>query len=272
MGSINKERGIISEPSVLSASQAPPRARKVVKSGTVIYSTVRPYLLNIAVIDQDFSPEPIASTAFAIVHPLSRMLASYIYRYLRTPCFVQYVEGCQTGIAYPAINDKQFFSGLIAIPPAPEQHRIVAKVDELMALCDQLEQDETDSIAAHQTLVDALLTTLTDSKNASELAENGSLVAEHFDTLFTTEASITRLRQTILQLAVMERLVPQNPDDEPASKLLERISSEKDKLTKEGKIKPQKTLPEITTEPFTIPANWAFCLGHRWRSSGTTKS
>ena len=153
VGSINKEWGIINEPAVVSAIEAPSRARKLVKEGTVIYSTVRPYLLNIAVVTQSFSPEPIASTAFVILHPLGGMKASYIYRYLRSPCFVQYVESCQTGIAYPAINDKQFFSGLIAVPPEVEQHRIVAKVDELMTLCDQIEQQTEASLSApHNTI------------------------------------------------------------------------------------------------------------------------
>ncbi|MFK0572928.1 restriction endonuclease subunit S [Endozoicomonas sp.] len=156
------------------------------------------------------------------------------------------------------VNQTHIGSLPIAYPPLAEQHRIVTKVDELMALCDQLEQEETISITAHQTLVDVMLTTLTDSKDAFELAESWSLVAEHFDTLFTTEASITRLRQTILQLAVMGRLVPQNPDDEPAAKLLERISAEKVQLIKDGKIKKQKKLPTITDKEklVELPNGW----------------
>ncbi|WP_252176867.1 restriction endonuclease subunit S [Endozoicomonas sp. 4G] len=164
------------------------------------------------------------------------------------------------GGAQPNISKEKIITSVIALPPEAEQHRIVTKVDELMTLCDQLEQEETDSIAAHQTLVDAMLTTLTDSKDASELAENWSLVAEHFDTLFTTEASITRLRQTILQLAVMGRLVPQNPEDEPAAKLLERIAAEKVKLIAEKQIAKQKPLPTITDEdmPFELPYGWSW--------------
>ena len=168
VGAINKELGYICEPTVLEAGDAPSRARKLVKNGTVIYSTVRPYLLNIAVINQSFDPEPIASTAFAIIHPLCGMSGSFIYRYLRSPSFVEYVESCQTGIAYPAINDKQFFSGLIPVPPEAEQPRIEAKVNELMSLCDQLEQQAETSLTAHTTLVENLLATLTTSANAAE--------------------------------------------------------------------------------------------------------
>ncbi|EOD4073789.1 TPA: restriction endonuclease subunit S [Yersinia enterocolitica] len=261
VGSINKELGIIQEPETLLAKDAPSRAKKIVKKGTVIYSTVRPYLLNIAIIEQEFSPEPIASTAFAIIHPFAGMFSNYIYYYLRSPTFIKYVEGCQTGIAYPAINDKQFFTGLIAIPPSGEQDLIVNKVGELMSLCDQLEQQSLTSLDAHQQLVETLLSTLTDSQNTEELAENWVRISHHFDTLFTTEASIDALKQTILQLAVMGKLVPQDPNDEPAYELLKRIEQEKAQLVKEGKIKKQKPLPPVSDKekPFELPKGWEWC-------------
>lgn len=261
VGSINKEYGIIEKPSILSAKDAPSRARKIVQKGTIIYSTVRPYLLNIAIIESIFSPEPIASTAFAIIHPYTAMNANFIYYYLRSPVFINYVEGCQTGVAYPAINDKQFFSGIIAVPPSSEQVRITKKIKELMSLCDQLEQHSLTSLDAHQQLVETLLTTLTDSQNADELAENWARISEHFDTLFTTEASIDALKQTILQLAVMGKLVPQDPNDEPAAELLKRIEQEKAQLVKDGKIKKQKPLPPISDEekPFELPDGWKWC-------------
>ena len=261
VSSINKEFGLIEEARTLSKEEAPSRARKLVKKDTVIYSTVRPYLLNIAIVDKDFFPEPIASTAFAIIHPIKGVSSSFVYRYLRSPSFVSYVESCQTGIAYPAINDKQFFNGLISLPPLKEQHRIVAKVDELMQLCDDLEQQTEASIDAHATLVEVLLTTLTDSADASELAENWIRISEHFDSLLTTEQSIEALKQTILQLAVMGKLVPQNSNDEPASVLLEKIAAEKAQLVKEKIIKKSKPLPLIkdNEKPFELPNGWKWC-------------
>ncbi|MEK8928341.1 restriction endonuclease subunit S [Escherichia coli] len=261
VGSINKEYGIIEEPSILSAKDAPSRARKIVQQGTIIYSTVRPYLLNIAIIENEILPEPIASTAFAIIHPYTAMDANFIYYYLRSPVFVCYVENCQTGVAYPAINDKQFFSGITPVPPSLEQVRIANKIKELMSLCDQLEQQSLTSLDAHQQLIETLLGTLTDSQNAEELAENWARISEHFDTLFTTEASVDALKQTILQLAVMGKLVPQDPNDEPASELLKRIAQEKAQLVKDGKIKKQKPLPPISDEekPFELPDGWEWC-------------
>ncbi|EKL5482021.1 restriction endonuclease subunit S [Escherichia coli] len=148
----------------------------------------------------------------------------------------------------------------VCIPPAKEQIHIVKKMNELMSLCDQLEQQSLTSLDAHQQLVETLLGTLTDSQNAEELAENWARISEHFDTLFTTEASVDALKQTILQLAVMGKLVPQDPNDEPASELLKRIAQEKAQLVKEGKIKKQKPLPPISDEekPFELPDGWEY--------------
>ncbi|MDO6719860.1 restriction endonuclease subunit S [Psychrosphaera sp. 1_MG-2023] len=159
------------------------------------------------------------------------------------------------------LNTSAVMSLEIPIPPLAEQHRIVAKVDELMALCDQLEQQTEQSLTAHQTLVEVLLATLTDSTSAGDFQSNWQCISEHFDALFTTEHSIEQLKQTILQLAVMGKLVPQNPSDEPASKLLEKIAEEKAQLIKDKKIKKQKPLPEITDEekPFELPNGWEWC-------------
>ncbi|CAI1545034.1 restriction endonuclease subunit S [Serratia fonticola] len=166
-----------------------------------------------------------------------------------------------TGTTVEGIKQEQLLNYVIGLPSGNEQHQIVEKVDELMSLCDQLEQQSLTSLDAHQQLVETLLTTLTDSPNAEELAENWARISQYFDTLFTTEASIDALKQTILQLAVMGKLVPQDPNDEPASELLKRIEQEKAQLVKEGKIKKQKPLPPVSDEekPFELPMGWEWC-------------
>jgi len=147
---------------------------------------------------------------------------------------------------------------VVPVPPLEEQSRIVAKVDELMALCDQLEQQQTHSIAAHQTLVESLLGTLTRVESQQEFSAAWTRIASHFDTLFTTEASIDQLKQTILQLAVMGKLVPQDLSDEPVNVLLKRIQTEKAKLIAEGKIKKGKPLEPIAEDEklFELPKRW----------------
>lgn len=149
---------------------------------------------------------------------------------------------------------------LIPLPSRAEQDRIVAKVEELMALCDELEREKTANLKTHQSLVAALLQTLTAAKNAGEVERAWYRLVPHFDTLFCTEDSIEQLKQTILQLAVMGRLVKQDPNHEPASELLKKIEKEKEKLIKEGKIKKDKPLPEIEDgeKPFALPSGWEF--------------
>jgi type I restriction enzyme S subunit len=144
------------------------------------------------------------------------------------------------------------------LPPLAEQHRIVTKVDKLMALCDQLEQRQNHSNTVHQRLLQTLLESLTQAVDNEAFQKIWSQIAAHFDMLFTNEASIDQLKQVILQLAVMGKLVPQDPNDEPASVLLEKIAEEKARLVKEGKIKKQNPLPKINEEekPFQLPIGW----------------
>ncbi|EIG1523671.1 restriction endonuclease subunit S [Escherichia coli] len=184
----------------------------------------------------------------------------FIYHYLSTR--IEENLSISLGSAIPNISTAQINNIIIPIPPSDEQVKIIARVKLLISLCDQLEQQSLTSLDAHQQLVETLLGTLTDSQNAEELAENWARISEHFDTLFTTEASVDALKQTILQLAVMGKLVPQDPNDEPASELLKRIAQEKAQLVKEGKIKKQKPLPPISDEekPFELPEGWEWCL------------
>ncbi|CAK1734669.1 restriction endonuclease subunit S [Vibrio crassostreae] len=184
--------------------------------------------------------------------------ADYLSMYMRSPLWNRDIHEDSMGTTVHTLTIARANNVVTPFPPIKEQHRIVAKVDELMTLCDQLEQQTEASIEAHQVLVTTLLDTLTNSVDADELMQNWARISEHFDTLFTTEASIDQLKQTILQLAVMGKLVPQDPNDEPAAKLLECIAEEKAQLIKDKKIKKQKALPPISDDekPFELPKGW----------------
>ncbi|EHR0759538.1 restriction endonuclease subunit S [Vibrio parahaemolyticus] len=196
-----------------------------------------------------------------IIRLIESQMNQFIHLGILSPLVQQLVWGRQVGMAIEGLSKKVLEMFEFPIPPIAEQHRIVAKVDELMALCDQLEQQTEASIEAHQVLVTTLLDTLTNSADADELMQNWARISEHFDTLFTTEESIDQLKQTILQLAVMGKLVPQDPSDEPAAELLKRIAEEKAQLVKEKKIKKQKALPPIAEDekPFELPNGWEWC-------------
>ncbi|MGY3996091.1 restriction endonuclease subunit S [Aeromonas veronii] len=198
--------------------------------------------------------------ALCRIVPVREVSKNYILHLLKSEFMQNNFKGDTRTLAQPTLNVGLIKNSVTPIPPFKAQQRIEAKVDQLMALCDQLEQRSESQLAAHQTLVETLLATLTDSCDADELAQNWARLTTHFDTLFTTEASIDALKQTILQLAVMGKLVPQDPSDEPASALLERIAAEKALLVKEKKIKKEKPLPAISEDekPFELPQGWEF--------------
>ncbi len=188
--------------------------------------------------------------------PYIRDVSQFVYYFLKRSA--RHIDASASGTTFKEVSGSKVASIPMPLPPLEEQHRIVEKVDELMALCDRLEQQVGDQLETHEVLVDTLLDALTHSTDAAELAEYWARVAEHFDTLFTTEASIDKLKQTILQLAVMGRLVEQDPNDEPARVLLERIAEETDRLVTEGKIKKVKNLPPVKDDErtFGIPKGW----------------
>ncbi|HCH3861294.1 TPA: restriction endonuclease subunit S [Vibrio parahaemolyticus] len=220
----------------------------------VIYGKLRPYLDKVLVADEDGA----CTTEMIPIRGYIGLIPEFIRLVLKTPYFIEYANTSTHGMNLPRMGTDKARAALFPLAPLNEQHRIVAKVDELMALCDQLEQQTESSIEAHQVLVTTLLDTLTNSADADELMQNWARISEHFDTLFTTEESIDQLKQTILQLAVMGKLVPQDPSDEPAAELLKRIAEEKAQLVKEKKIKKQKALPPISEDekPFELPSRW----------------
>jgi type I restriction enzyme S subunit len=254
VGSIDSEQGCISDRvEELEPNEAPSRARKLVVRGTVIYSTVRPYLLNIAIIDQNFSSEPIASTAFGILHPFEGIYNRYLFYWLRSRPFIVYVQQVMKGMAYPAINDEKFYNGFIALPPTAEQKRIVEKVDELMALCDQLEQQQQEREAKHATLAHASLARFAEAPTTANL---NFLFHKSYD------ISPEELRRTILNLAVRGKLVPQDSEEEPAAASIEIVASDARKAVSAGILKKRDKLEQLQSSKLSeLPLGWRWsCL------------
>ena len=189
----------------------------------------------------------------------SHLSKDYTYLYLANKTAA--IKASGNGIAMLHMTKERMEKLVFPIPPLAEQHRIVAKVDELMGLCDTLERQQEDSIQAHETLVEVLLEALSSAVDADAFHAAWGRISKHFDVLFTTEHSIKKLKETILQLAVMGKLVPQDPNDEPASVLLEKIAAEKERLVKEGKIKKPKSITNhLKKKPnYNLSDGWVFC-------------
>lgn len=157
----------------------------------------------------------------------------------------------------PGLSRKEAYVLPLAIPPLAEQQRIVAKVDELMALCDQLEAERNQRETHRDKLVAASLNRIS-STTAEEAKEAARFHLNLLPRLATKPEHIKQLRQTILNLAVHGKLVEQDPSDEPAAELLKRIQAEKARLVKEGKYRGSTAVKAISPDamPFKIPSGW----------------
>lgn len=196
------------------------------------------------------------------VRPLQGINPYFLFLYMMKIFQSGEINNYRKGVGIHNISGKALSSIIIPLAPIEEQARVVAKVEELLALCDKLETEQFNNLKTHQVLVKTLLETLTQASDANELQAAWERMSAHFDTLFCTEDSIDQLKQTILQLAVMGKLVKQDPNDEPASKLLKKIAKEKEKLIEEGKIKKEKEITKTSKEtfPFEVPKGWAWCM------------
>ena len=167
-------------------------------------------------------------------------------------------SGRVTGATRAKLNQARALDIPIMLPPLAEQHRIVAKVDELMALCDQLDVEREKRETTRDRLAVASLARLNTSDPAT-FREHATFALDNFYSLTTRPDQIQALRQTILDLAVRGKLVQQDPNDEPASELLKRIAVEKARLVKAKKIKKTKPqLPISSDAPFNLPVGWGW--------------
>ncbi|MDO9272101.1 MAG: restriction endonuclease subunit S, partial [Rugosibacter sp.] len=186
-----------------------------------------------------------------VLCPYDGISTKYLYR------LMQSYDLTDRGYArhFKVLNDK-----LVPLPPLPEQHRIVAKIDQLMARCDELEKIRAEREQKRRSVHAAALKQLLDAQAADRLADAWQFISQHFGDLYAVKENVAELRKAILQLAVMGKLVPQDPNDPPASQLLKDIEAEKSRRWRDGEIKAPKPLPEIKSAemPYALPRGWAW--------------
>ena len=234
IGSIdNKHQRLSDSENIVKPEKASPRARKIIQRGDILYSTVRPYLHNICIVDREFSREPIASTGFAVMACSDCLDNKFLFYFLLSPDFDRYANSTENakGVAYPAISDKRLYNALLPLPSLAEQKRIVAKIEELLPLIDRYE------------------------KAWSKLKD--------FNKRFPAD-----LQKSLLQMAIQGKLVEQRAEEGTGKELLEKIlaaegakgKGEKShaKSAKSAKAGSRVSREEIPDDekPFDIPDSW----------------
>ncbi len=166
------------------------------------------------------------------------------------------------------VKARQLYESLIPLPPVAEQHRIVAKVNELMAVCKRLEAARAEQEATRDRLATASLARLNaPNPDPAMFQHDVAFSLNNLAPLTTRPNQIKVLRQTILNLAVHGKLVPQDPNDEPASELLKRVIAENEATFVKGR--KRKFLIGLRSDdevPKNIPATWT------WSSIGQLAS
>jgi type I restriction enzyme S subunit len=164
------------------------------------------------------------------------------------------LQGIKAYTTVDHLSGKQISDAVIALPPTAEQVRIVARVDEMMRLCDDLEAKGRLEAEQHTRLLDTLLGTLTDSATPEELAANWQRVAEHFDLLLDRPEAVDALEQTILQLAVRGLMVTRVASDESARVLLDRIAAQRGRQPAKSPL--GIAVLDLDAAPYELPSHW----------------
>jgi len=224
---------------------------------TKVGTTGIPILVNT---DTEFSIfVSVALIKFSTYH----IIGEYLVHLVNTPLVKKQSADGTEGVGNKNLVLRKINAFNIPLPPLAEQKRIVEKIDQLMVRCDELEKlkQERDAkrLATHQAAITQLLNPdLSAVASLREQKEVQDFLFANFGDLYTVKENVAELRKAILQLAVMGKLVKQDPKDQPASELLKEIEAEKARLVKAGKIKKQKELPEIKEDevPFELPEGW----------------
>ncbi|RQC70159.1 restriction endonuclease [Pseudomonas aeruginosa] len=224
------------------------------KEGDVLYGKLRPYLDKVLVADS----AGVCTTEIVPIVPSKAVIPDFLRWLLKRPDFLSHVNTLMYGVKMPRLGTEDAIHSVHPIPPVNEQHRIIAKINELMARCDELEKLCAAQQKARLTVHTAAIKQLLNIAEPDQHQRAQAFLAEHFGELYIVKENVAELRKAILQLAVMGKLVLQGPNDQPASELLKEIEAEKQRLVKEGKIKKPKPLPPVKPEevPYALPQGW----------------
>lgn len=224
-------------------------------AGDVIYGKLRPYLDKVLIADED----GVCTTEMIPMRAYGETSSDYLRIFLKSPEFIRYADDSTHGMNLPRLGTEKARLAVVPLPPLAEQHRIVAKVDALMGLCDALEAQSEDSLKAHQILVETCLATLTNSETPEELTHNWGRLETHFDTLFSTEESIKSLQEAVLEWAILGLLSKRvHSDTSPKKSLIQNNQARKERYSETNDARLKKCADILIDEyKANLPKYWS---------------
>ncbi len=191
--------------------------------------------------------------AIIAIHPFDQSLQSYFFKCLNA---FDLTKENKAAIKGQTLNQDSISNILIALPPREEIPRIVAKVDELMTLCDKLQAQQEEQKALCKLTRTVVLEALTSANPTEHFSEAWARVGSNMKLLLNSPESVEDFRNAIMKLAVWGRLTKRTRAD--ARALLEDSRKHKERLVAEGKVKRGKPLTRIKEQPVRLPENWTW--------------
>ncbi|MEE9686639.1 restriction endonuclease subunit S [Enterobacter sp. HK169] len=224
--------------------------------GAVLYGKLRPYLDKVLIADSS----GVCTTEINPISFFANIDAGYLRWYLKSPFFISYANESSHGMNLPRLGTDAARDALFAFPPLKEQACIVAKVDELMALCDKLEAQQRTRQKLQNKLRQSMLQAVSSATSPEELQSTWTSLANNFGQLFHKPEDVGQLRDLIRDLAVHGLLVNQSEADEPISNWLAEVTATKEALARQKLIAKQTAMTALSDDehPFSLPKGWAF--------------
>lgn len=193
----------------------------------------------------------------AIIRPALKSIAHFLHWIILSPYFQAFIIDEQTGAGRGGLPKNRMDRIAVPLPPEAEQHRIAARVGELMALCDRLEAARAEREKTRDRLTTATLTRL-NAPDPESFHDDARFALNALPALTARPDQIKQLRQTVLNLAVCGKLVPQDLNEEPASELLKQIGEKRVEKMRKGEFRasPKKAETTKTELPVHLPRSW----------------
>lgn len=256
---IEKDTGKVTQRLTVE-ERAPLSTKSSFQQGDVLYGKLRPYLNKVVVADSS----GFSTTEIVAIRCYGDSVPAYTCLALRRSDFVDYVSRAGQGTKMPRLRTEDAMAALFPLPPLLEQQRIVDRVDELMALCDELEAAQLEREECRERLITAAVQRLNggeadSAKDGVPAFEEGALFfLNHLPCLVKQPEHLQRIRRAIISLSVRGKLGPQGPDEEPAPRLGNNSEQERALVARQTGLRPSgsPTPVGVDENPFRVPPSW----------------